>query len=263
MINYEVFKMDFKRSLKSLIIWTLSVSAFVYLIIVLYPLVKDMYDNIPPELLGFIEMFGGLPKNVVEYFAVEGGMTLQIAGAIFAALLGFNMINSEERYKHSELVYTLPVSRQSFFYTKLLNVLVQILIYSLVVMVFTIFGFITVGSFTNRGNFFLYTFMSTLMLVMIGALGFSLACMLKTARSPITAMILIFPLYILYILSMISTNKYIEFLRYFTLFSFGDPTKYLNGNVVFEGVSFGVYLVISISGLIYSYFLFIEREFYI
>lgn len=261
MINSHIFKMELKRSLKGLLAWCISISLFVYLIIILYPLVKDMYSNIPEELLGFIDSFGGIPENVVEYFAIEGGMVLQIVGSIFAALVGFNIINKEERSKHSELVYTLPLPRKTFFFTKLSFAIFQILIYSLSVTIFSVLGFLTVDSFPYVGNFLVYSLMNTLMLLMIAFFGFTLACIVKNTNSQVLAMVIPLPLYIISIISSISKNKILKSLKHFTVFSFADPVNYLKGSINVEWISFSLFLTISLVGLVYSYHLFINREF--
>lgn len=261
MINIHVFKMEFKRSLKGLISWTISVSMFLYLIIILYPLVKDMYSNIPEELLVFIETFGGIPENVVEYFAVESGMLLQIVGSIFACLAGFNIINREEREKHSELVYSLPLSRQTFFFTKLLFVVFQIVCFSLIITIFSILGFVTVGSFPYVGNFLLFSLMNTVMLLFIAFLGFTLACLIKNATTPMLAMAIPLPLYILLIISSLSKNKILKAFKHFSVFSIADPVNFLKGTIDFQWISFLLYLLISIVGIFFSFTLFNNREF--
>lgn len=261
MINSHVFKMELKRSLKSLLAWCISISLFVYLIIILYPLVKDMYKNIPKELLGFMEAFGGIPENVVEYFAIEGGMILQIVGSIFASLIGFNIINQEERVKYSELVYTLPLPRKTFFFTKLSFTIFQIIVFSLSVTIFSILGFISVDSFPYVGNFLIYSLMNTMMLIMVAFLGFILACITKNATSPVLSMAIPLPLYIILLISSLSENKFLKSLKHITVFSFADPVNFLKKSIDFEWISFSVFSMITILGLIYAYHLFKNREF--
>ena len=74
MINFQILKIELKRYFKSLLGWSLSIGIFLYIVIILYPMVKDLYNQLSGELLELLENFGGLPKNEIEYFATEGGM---------------------------------------------------------------------------------------------------------------------------------------------------------------------------------------------
>ena len=47
-----------------------------------------MFDQMP-ESREMMESFGGIPENIIEYFATEGGTTLQILGPYFRPLLDF------------------------------------------------------------------------------------------------------------------------------------------------------------------------------
>ena len=92
-----LLKMEIRRSYKSNLLWSIGVGTMIYLIIVLYPMVKDIYQQIPEELMAIMAQFGGVPEDVLEYFATEGAMMLQLFGAIYAALLGFNLISTFEK----------------------------------------------------------------------------------------------------------------------------------------------------------------------
>ncbi|HEY8395409.1 MAG TPA: ABC transporter permease subunit, partial [Bacilli bacterium] len=124
MINFQVLKMELKRSYKSLIGWSISIGIFTYLVLILYPLVKDLYSQLSGELMDLLDTFGGIPRSEMDYFATEAGMLVQLFGAVYAALLGYNLISREEREQTTDLIYSLPVSRTTFFFTKIAAALI-------------------------------------------------------------------------------------------------------------------------------------------
>ena len=89
--------MELKRNFKSLIVWTVAVGLSMFVILISYPLVDDVFDQMPQEFIEIVDIFGGIPRNLIEYFAMEGGMIFQLTCALYATLLGFGTITKEER----------------------------------------------------------------------------------------------------------------------------------------------------------------------
>lgn len=262
MFNYNIFTMEFRRSLKGLIGWTISIGLTMYLIIVLYPMVKDLYSEIPAEYLDFYNNFGGIPKNVMEYFATECGMMLQIFGAIYAAMLGFSIISREEREQATDIVYTLPVSRNKFFYTKLISAFSQIIIFTLFVCLFSVLGFVTINSKTNYQDFFVFFAFYTIMLLMITSLGFAMACLIKRNSKSSLALIIPLPLYLLTLISsLLDKDSIFVKIKYLSPFTFSDPVRFLKDNAAIEIISLLFFLGISIISIIFSSYIFNKKEF--
>src|SRR5690554_6618029 len=140
MFNGDIFKMEFKRTVKSLLIWSFSLGLYMLLIVVLYPMVKDIYETMQAEMLQYMEMFGGLPTNIIDYYATEGATMMQLVGVIFATLLGFSMLRRDERELTADVIYTLPVSRKTFFYTKFILLIVEIVLFVAIVTLISFAG---------------------------------------------------------------------------------------------------------------------------
>ena len=260
MINSKVLLMEFRRSYVSLLVWSLAIGFTMLLVLVLYPMVKDFYSNIPDEYREMLEMFGGIPTNIVEYYATEGAMMLQMFGAIFAALLGFNALSREERERSHDIMYSLPVSRKTYFYTKLLSVIIQVVIFALVVTVISIFGFILVEK-VNLGRFILFSFLNLLLLLIIAIFSFCLVGFLKSGIRSGIALIVPLPLYILTIVATVSTNELLQKLKYLTPFTFSEPVSLLKQNSSIEYISLIVFIGLSIFLLVMANKRFIKKDF--
>ena len=77
-------KMEVRRHYVSMITWTITLSLLMFFIVALYPMIEDLYNNMPQQIIEIMESFGGIPTNVLEYYATEAGFLFQVFGAIFA-----------------------------------------------------------------------------------------------------------------------------------------------------------------------------------
>jgi len=260
MINFDVMKMEFRRSIKSFLAWTLIIGFTMYVIIIVYPMVKDMYSQIPEEFMDMMDMFGGLPDNLIEYVGLEGGVTMQVFASIYAAIVGFTAITREVNEQSTDLIYTLPLSRTTFYFSKLLAAIMQILAFAVAIFLFFIFGFISLGPIPNLESFILYYLANTLMLIIFVILGFYLGTLLTKRNRPMISLLIPLPLYIISFISSL-TNKWLENLKYITPFTFSEPSRFLQETKDFEYISLIVYIIISIVAIIHGLYLFRKKEF--
>lgn len=116
------FSMKLNR--KQIIGWCISIFLIMFLYMILFPSVKDMaqvkIDAMPKELLAF----AGMDKlsdmsNFITYFGMIFNMIL-VAISIFAASFGANLIAKEEKSKTIEFLYSLEISRNEVYVSKLI-----------------------------------------------------------------------------------------------------------------------------------------------
>lgn len=261
MINFQVLKMELKRSYKSLIGWSISIGIFTYLVLILYPLVKDLYSQLSGELMDLLDTFGGIPRSEMDYFATEAGMLVQLFGAVYAALLGYNLISREEREQTTDLIYSLPVSRTTFFFTKIAAALIQVLLFTILITIFSVCGFYTVSRNINLSRFFIYMSLYLLLLIIVVNLGVALACFLKRSAKSSFALIIPLPLYLLTFISTLVKEESLKKIKYLSPFTFSDPVSFLKLKENFEYISFTVSAGISLFLLAFALILFRKREF--
>jgi ABC-2 type transport system permease protein len=257
----ELFKLEFKRSFKGLLTWSLSIGLTMVFVIVLYPMVKDIYSSIPAQYADFLDSFGGIPHNILEYFATEGGLMLQLFGSIFAVLEGFNAINRDEREKTVESLYQLPYTRSLFFRTKLLRVFTNVLIFAFINYILSYISFFIVKESIDFGQFSYFNLLNMIQLIIIAFLGFGLACFLKPNQKNMIAFSIPFPLYIISVLSTMTNNATLEKLKYLTPFTFSNPVDILKSSATFEWISFVVFCSLTVVVIFLSYIRFNKREF--
>ncbi len=256
----SLFKIEFRRRFIGLLIWSLALGASMYLVVILFPMVQDMYAAMPPEFAAIMEQFGGLPTNGLEYFSTEGGMMFQLFGALYVALEGFNIITRDERERTVEAIFALPLSRTQLFVTKYASVVTNILLFSLINYGFSLIGFIQIGEDINMGDFTLFFALTTLMFLVIATLSLSLASYLKVGVKSGIAIAIPFPLYILYIISTMTSNEILKNLKYITPFTFADPVGIFKADYELPWLNLIIFVLLAVSGFISAMICFKRRD---
>lgn len=264
-MNFCVFKNEFKRSYKGVLIWSVVVGACMALIIGMYPLVKNMYAVMLPILQGSVPGMdvsafeAMIPSNIIEYFVLESGSSLIIISSIFAAIYGINYMSADYKSGNAEFLYSQGVNKNKIFLTKLLNLIVSILIFNAIVTIISLGIMIAVEqNFASLGNLFIYFGAITLLQIEIGVLCFSLSSVLKSKCNIGIALALAFGLYIISFVSQIADE--VKFLKYFS------PDGVLMGDIAklgFAGINWwivGIWAVITLGTFIASFIAFNKRD---
>ena len=262
MFNGDIFKMEFKRTVKSLLIWSFSLGLYMLLIVVLYPMVKDIYETMPAEMLQYMEMFGGLPTNIIDYYATEGATMMQLVGVIFATLLGFSMLRRDERELTADVIYTLPVSRKTFFYTKFILLIVEIVLFVAIVTLISFAGIIIIERTVSFASFIWFNLLNLLLVLIMGILGFGFAAVTKGSVKSAVALLIPLPLYILTFISQLTANKVLEKLKYLSAFTFADPFAIINNGGKIAVYTLISYLVLAFVATLFGNYKFQKKEFF-
>jgi len=151
-MNANIYIYEFRARLKSVLTWSLSITALVLFYFSLFPsfseqaaLVQEMFQKFPPALL---EAFG---MNRTDMSSVLGFYSflfvfVQLCLAIQAGNCGFGLVSIEESELTADFLLSKPVSRTQVLVSKFLAALSSLLITELVVVVDTI---IAVNAFNN------------------------------------------------------------------------------------------------------------------
>lgn len=137
----NIFQLEFKMKLQSVITWSLSIAALLFLFFSIFStIVEDMealnavMANYPPELLaafGWDQMDLG---TVLGFFAFAFSF-IQIMISIQAANYGFSLVSVEERELTADFLLAKPVGRAKILTSKLLAALTCLLITNIVLWV--------------------------------------------------------------------------------------------------------------------------------
>lgn len=242
----NLLKMELRRGWLSVLIWSVSVSVMVFLIIILYPMVIDIYAQLPQDVQDLMANFGGIPDNILEYYATEGAIMMQIFGAIFAALLGFNMIARVEKEKVSEVLYTIPVSKWYFYLSKLSAVFIFITAFAVINYVAGYIGFAAVNETFDFGQYLTFTTLNMIMFLVIAYLGMFLALIFKTGTNNLISLVLPLPFYIMTLLATLTDTDWLKTFKYFSPFTFADPVEILKTNYDFEWIPFVIFISLTV-----------------
>ena len=142
----NIFRFEFKRNLKSCLIWSAICSALMILFMSIFPSMKSsgMQDIIFSKI-------DALPSGILEAFNISMvnfsnlndylGYAIQyifMAGAVYAALLGVSSLIKEETDGTIEFLYSKPVSRSSILFSKLFAIALIYYLFVMIVGIFTI-----------------------------------------------------------------------------------------------------------------------------
>ncbi|GEM02929.1 ABC-2 type transport system permease protein [Halolactibacillus halophilus] len=121
----NIFKHELIMKKQSILIWSLSLSAFMIFYMAFFPaLAKDAasFDSImnsfPEEMLQALGIKEGLSiASLIGYFTLTFGM-IQLAIAIQSANYGFSILSEEERELTADFLLSKPVSRSTIYFSK-------------------------------------------------------------------------------------------------------------------------------------------------
>ncbi|MGD8604384.1 MAG: ABC transporter permease subunit [Anaerolineales bacterium] len=228
----NIFLRELKTNFKSLVIWALIV---IFFAVIGFAKFSAYYGN--PELLAILNdmpaaLVDALNMNAFNLTTVTGFFGVMftyfaLIVSIAAAMWGSDIISKEERDKTVEFSLTLPVTRSRVVTAKFLAALVNC-----VVLLFVSWGAILYGasSYHQESSFQSYVALSMLALFIMEliflAVGIFLGCAMKQyKRAGSIAVSLLLGTYILSVMAGLSKN--LDFLQYFTPFSYFNPANIL------------------------------------
>jgi ABC-2 type transport system permease protein len=261
----NIFRHEFKTSLRSLIVWSAAMVAVILIFESLFSSfalqseqINEMMDKFPPQLLAAFGLSGTDLSTVLGFFAFTF-LFVQICLAIQASNYGFSLVSVEEREWTADFILTKPVKRTRVLNSKLLAALSGLAITDLVVWAAS-FGFINIFRADKPYD------AGILMLMMLSivpfqlfffAVGLVVSLLVKKIRSVIPfSMGLAFGMYLL---SAFSDTLGTGVLEKITPFKHFDPNYLIqrgNFNPALVLVSISL-IVISLAG---SYILYEKRD---
>jgi len=270
MMSLSLFMLEFRRGFKGLAIWSLALGLSLFAVVMIYPMVKEMFEalidmmayleSINSGFLDMLETFGGIPDNGVEYFATEGALFLQLLGGIYAAILGFNIIFKDDKEKTIEAIYVLPMSRAKLLFTKICHVAVSLFIFTLIQIGFVYVGFLIVSPEEEFGILWKFGLFDYFMFLMIAYLSMGLAVFLKPVSTNLISIAIPFPLYILTMIALATDHAMLKALKYASPFTFMEPVGWFKGDQNFEWINFISFGILTLIIITLSFIRFSKRE---
>lgn len=267
----NIFKFEFKRLLKSCIIWSLICGGLVVLFMALFPSMKDMgmqsivndkMDALPKEILKAFNIDESMDfSNIYNYL----GYCIQyiaMASGIYGAILGVNSLIREESQGTIEFLYSKPITRTKIVTSKLLAVFASFYLYIVIVGIFTIgVCFVVKPEDIEIMDMMIKlksVYMGILLLgIIFMSIGMLISSLIKNDKGAIPISIGIF--FISYFIGIIGKLKEsFEWVKYFSPFDYYAPNEIMNNGFNIKFVLIGL-LIILIS-LISTYVVYNQKD---
>ncbi len=269
----NIFKMEFKRGFRSLLLWTGICGVLTALFTLLYPsmlnsdmlaLMNAKISSLPQEFVDAFHLSSQDITQLPNFFAYMFQFIL-MAVCIYGLLLGLTALSKEEGEGTIEFLYAKPVSRAQIVSSKLANAAVS---FACFIAVISIAGMLAGISVRPAGLEFMdmaAAFKTILLGGMIAGftyllLGFAVSVLLKKAKHAAPMAVMLF--FLTYILGSIpSITGVLNFLKWVA------PMNYfLPGEVVGTGID-GTNVLVSVlimgASAALTYALYRRRNFYI
>ncbi len=139
----NIYKHELKTKIKSVITWSLSVMAMIFVYTSLFPsfasdaeLLSKAMDKFPKEFLMAFGMDGLDMSTVLGFFSFVF-LFIQICLAIQASNYGFSLVSIEERELTADFLLAKPVARTQVLTAKFLAALTSLTITNIIVWIST------------------------------------------------------------------------------------------------------------------------------
>ena len=261
----NIYLHEFKTKLRSVLIWSASIAALLFVFISIYTsfssqstLLDQMMSNFPRELLIAFGMENMDWSNVLGFFALVF-LFCQICLAIQAANYGFSLVSIEEREWTADFLVAKPVGRARIMTSKLLAALSGLTITNIIVCISS-FGFISLfkGDRTyETGPLILLLLSIVAFQLFFLSAGLVISLLVKRIRSVTSySMGLAFGMYVLSVFGDMLGTSVLEKIT---------PFKHFDANYILQHGAYDLPLVlistfvivISLAG---SYALYIKRD---
>jgi ABC-2 type transport system permease protein len=213
-MNSILFKMELRRNARSLILWSFIICALIFFTMSLFRSVLGYQQQIAgvvkivPLAVMKARGFGNINDifSGLGFYAANNVVYMMLLGSIYSMVLSSNIILKEEYGKTAEFLMSRPISRTEIIVSKMALAFLNIVFLNLLA---GLVSFLSIEIFKSGDfriqPFLVLTFYTFLLNCFFGALGFTVAALMKRAR-PVNVfcvgLVLVF--YFLYTISRIS-----------------------------------------------------------
>lgn len=261
----NVFWHELRTQRKSLIIWLVVIVVFVFVSLVKFDSIAEsggsameIFKNLSPTLLAVFGM-NGLDLATLDGYVGVCFIFIAVMAAIFAGMLGANVIAEEETDKTIDFLYPKPVARSHILTQKLLVVALGIVLMATTIYLSVLAATLkyypddaTLSAFANFGG------AALLIMLLAASIGVLFAATIPQSKQSASAVsIVIVVSYFAYALSKMSPS--LDWLHYVSVFRWYDAVDILQaGNLAIWSV--GVTALVSIAALLAAFVAYSRRD---
>ncbi|NLY73344.1 MAG: ABC transporter permease subunit [Tissierellia bacterium] len=261
----KVFKFEFLRLQKKVLVWGLLSGIFVFIFMALFPsmeasgiqeLVMEKFDAFPME---FMEAFGldtAVNFNDLSHYTAYTIQYIIMAIAVFAIFLGFDSLVLEESQGTIEFLYAQPLSRKEIFWGKSLSHFLALVEVVFIVGVLTLFS-AYIFKPVDLGSRQLLVDMLELFAgsLFVTSLYFSLGLVLGSLLHSASGGLAIGLFFLTYLLGVVARiKKELDFMRYLSFFDYALPMDVVRGGLERNYLVVGGLLILAFTLISYHRF---------
>lgn len=261
----NIFKHEFKVHLKSILIWSGSISALILVFLSMFgsfaaeaALVSDLMDSFPKELLIAFGMTDMDWSTILGFFGLLFVFS-QICLAIQAANYGFGLVSIEETEWTADFLLSKPVSRMHIMTSKLLAAIASLALTQAIIWGSS-FWFISIfrqGQEYEIKPVVLLLLSMTVFQLFFLTVGMVISLLVKRIRNVLPfSMGLVFGLYILNAFGSMIGKKSLEIISPFKHFA----PSFIIQNATWDFPLMLISVVLIVVSVIVSYVLYARRN---
>lgn len=183
-----LFKHEMRMNFKSLLIWALSVGLMGMICTLMYKSMEGQIDEMAAsfaQMGAFADAFGMNTLSIATvagFFASEVGAIHGLGSAMFAATISIIILSKEEDAHTAEFLLTHPFKRRTIVTSKLLALITNMVLLTLVCAVCYLVGFAGVGGEIPFKDLVLFLVMEFLMNLEVMAICFFVSAVSQKNR---------------------------------------------------------------------------------
>lgn len=230
-----IYQREMKRNLKSLIIWSVIFSAYILLLLSMYPqfaadqqALHNMMEAYPEQLKKAFGMDTLNFGSVLGFYGVQVYMMITLVGSIYSAMLASGILVKEESEKTIEFLLSKPITRAQIVFQKWGAVLTNLVIFNACITTASIIGFQFTKNETVSFSLFSLLIIAALLLhVTIAAISYLLSSIMRKSRTIVSISLgLVFLFYVMDIAAGVSDQ--LSFLGHISFFTYVDAADIIN-----------------------------------
>lgn len=255
----NIFKQEFSMKKKSILIWSISISAFIIFYMAFFPGiskesagVQSLMDSLPTEMLQAVGLRKGLSiGELIGFFTITFTMA-QLAMAIQSSNYGFSILSVEGRNQTGDFLMSKPVSRSKIYWSKFLASFIGLLITAATV---SVASFIALETFSGGQSYqreYLLKLLATIPIfqTIFLSLGMLISVILKRIKSVLGfSMSLSVGLFVIDAVRSVVGSDFLGLLSPYYYFEAGNILKTGNYDLKLFAVAIAIIVVALPAGL--------------
>ena len=239
-----LFWKELKTYGKTLLIWSLCVGGMGFVCILLYSSMETSMQDMAKsfsQLGSFAKAFGMDQLSIgtiTGYYATEIGVMHGLGGAMFAAMIGTNMLSKEEDGHTSEFLFSLPISRTKAVGIKWCATFVLVIMFNIICVALYLLGFAILGEGISMKEYVLYHGMQLITQLEFAAISYGISAFMRKNKLGIgLGVVLIFYAYDL----MLKVVSKLDTVKIVSPFSYSNAADiFHSGDIYVPGLLFGI-----------------------